>query len=208
MGTGAQVSESRSRVGVAVGLPSDAHLYGRPHWPAAPPSPARIGPPAGRPGRCAERGHRQARHVRHVSPLVRYSPAGGEPRYPHRSGAPRSSRREHDSNLYARPQPRPRGRPESGRPDVPVVTVPERPDLTAGAVVLNRGALRDNTMAEVRAVLQRFNNPAGPTLHAPRPPVLHRSAAAVLRGSSDITLDGERNAKAQEQRNRARVRAV
>jgi len=40
------------------------------------------------------------------------------------------------------------------------VTVPERPDLTAGAVVLNRGALRDNTMAEVRAVLQRFNNPA------------------------------------------------
>ena len=26
--------------------------------------------------------------------------------------------------------------------------------------MLNRGALRDNTMAEVRAVLQRFNNPA------------------------------------------------
>jgi integrase len=88
---------------------------------AAAPS-ARVGPAARCHDRRAVHGHRQTGDLSHLAALVRDSPAGGWLRYPDRPGVAGTSRRRHDHDLHARPQPWPRCCPKSRRPDVPLMT--------------------------------------------------------------------------------------
>ena len=120
-GAPAQVPERRPRMGLAMGLPRHASLRRARDRPTAPPSPPRIRAPAGGERCRSYRQDRQAGDVPHLPSLVCHPPAGGEPGHPHRPGASWPPGREHDDDLYPRPEPWARCRPQSGRSDVPVI---------------------------------------------------------------------------------------
>lgn len=61
---------------------------------------------------------RQTGNLPHLPSLLRHPPAGARRRHPHRSGAPRPPRRDHDHDLYPRPAVRSTRRAESSRHDL------------------------------------------------------------------------------------------
>jgi hypothetical protein len=102
---------------LAVGVPRHPDLRRACDRPAPTPPPARIRASARGPGRTPEGGDPEARHLPYLPRLVRHTPARGRPRHPHGPRAPRASRRDHDHDLHARPQPRPRRGSEPRRSD-------------------------------------------------------------------------------------------
>ena len=114
--------QRRARVALAVGVPGDPHVFRPDHRRTPTSSPSRIRPPACRPDRCPSSGHRQARELPHVSPLLCHPPAGGRPRHPDSPGTPRPPGRQHHHDLNTRPEPGPRRRPRPCRPHFPCMT--------------------------------------------------------------------------------------
>ena len=78
------------------------------------------------------RGHRKRGHLPHAAPLVRHAPARGRLRHPHRAGAARPPRRQHDDDLHARAEPRRPGREEPGRQFVSVLHAAKREACRSG----------------------------------------------------------------------------
>ena len=103
-----QAAVSVDRVGVALGVSGHAALFRcrRPGMAATPF--ARIGRAAGDCRGGTRGGHQPAGHSALAAPFVRHGPARGGLRHPDDSGAAGASRRQHDDDLHARPEP---GRP-------------------------------------------------------------------------------------------------
>ena len=107
---------------------------------------------------------REARHAAHAAPLVRDASPRGRVRHPHRSRAPRASRRQNDHDLHARAEPGTRRRPEPGGPDAPVRTrraVAAGPESHWSAHRPGRGAAPDPSRTQEQA-LTRLSIAAGP----------------------------------------------
>jgi hypothetical protein len=92
--------------------------------PSPPASPARVCPAASGQGRRAPGRDRQAPHPSHAETFVRHPSARRRPRHPHRAGTARTSRRDHDTDLYPRSESGPRRGPQPSRPAVRLMTTP------------------------------------------------------------------------------------
>ncbi len=105
-------------------FPSDTHLSRAAHRRTASSPSARIGAATGGQGCRLARRDRQARQPSHAAPFVRHAPARGWSRYPDRSRAAGAPRREHDDDLYPRPEPGTGGRAQPCRQGVRPMTWP------------------------------------------------------------------------------------
>jgi len=119
-----EVPERGPGVGLAMGVPGHARPRGPSDRRGPSASPARVRPATRGEVRRASRRNLQAGKLPHIPPLLRHSSAGSQLRHLDGSGASRSQRRQHDTDLHPRSEPGPGRSPKPGGPHPRPMTCP------------------------------------------------------------------------------------